>query len=217
MRGARKFVIASLGIGVAAFVAVTTAANAGTVSQSAGPSGSETSVAWTESGADNKAFFDAVLKSARERQHGNALATVTITYNAGSAPTFTSQISQTASIWNGSVRNVKLQATSGRGDFSYREGNSAQGSYASTDGHGHGYIFIDYKQARQYYPLRIVAHETGHVLGLPDHYTGPCSELMSGGGPGPSCRNTQPNAAERARVDRLWASGLDSAELAAQS
>src|SRR5690242_11584719 len=100
MRGTRKFVMAGLGLAAAAFVGVSTAANAGTVSQSAGPSGSAASVTWSESGADNKAFFEAVLTSARERQHGNPLAAVTITYNAGSAPTFKSQISQSASIWN---------------------------------------------------------------------------------------------------------------------
>ena len=93
-------------------------------------------------------------------------------------------------------------------DFYYTEGNDSRGSYASTDGHGSGYIFLDYAQAQQYDPLRITAHETGHVLGLPDHYSGPCSELMSGGGPGPSCTNPNPDANERSRVNQLWANGF---------
>ncbi|BBJ41038.1 hypothetical protein SSPO_037560 [Streptomyces antimycoticus] len=46
------------------------------------------------------------------------------------------------------------------------------------------------------------------MLGLPDHYEGPCSELMSGGGPGPSCTNSQPDQAEISRVNQLWANGL---------
>ena len=82
-------------------------------------------------------------------------------------------------------------------DFTYREGNDSRGSYASTDGHSRGYIFIDYAQAKEYDSTRITAHETGHVLGLPDHYSGPCSELMSGGGPGPSCTNPNPDATVR--------------------
>jgi snapalysin len=86
----------------------------------------------------------------------------------------------------------------------YTEGNDSRGSYASTDGHGSGYIFLDYAQAQQYDPTRI----TAHVLGLPDHYSGPCSELMSGGGPGPSCTNAYPDATERSKVNNLWANGI---------
>ncbi|MEU9735940.1 snapalysin [Streptomyces sp. NPDC048002] len=159
--------------------------------------------------AANEAFFEAVLKSVAERQavRPSALA-VTVYYNATNAPSFRSQISSAASIWNSSVSNVKLQATSGSGDFAFYEGNDPRGSYASTNGHGRGYIFLDYNQNRRYDSIRVTAHETGHVLGLPDHYSGPCSELMSGGGPGTSCTNRYPNSAERARVNQLWANGL---------
>ncbi|MFF8729282.1 snapalysin [Streptomyces sp. NPDC015171] len=160
----------------------------------------------------NKAFFDAVLKSVAERQAEQpSLKVVTVYYNAAQAPSFRSQISSAASIWNSSVSNVKLQATSGTGDFTYYEGNDSRGSYASTNGHGRGYIFLDYAQNQQYDSIRVTAHETGHVLGLPDHYSGPCSELMSGGGPGTSCTNRYPNAAERSRVNQLWANGLTKA------
>ncbi|GAA1593873.1 hypothetical protein GCM10009789_54960 [Kribbella sancticallisti] len=160
--------------------------------------------------AATKAFYDAVMKSARAKQAkaGNATAAVTVTY-AVDAPTFASQISSSTQIWNSSVSNVTLVEGSNY-DFYYTEGNDPRGSYASTDGHGSGYIFLDYAQSQQYDPLRITAHETGHVLGLPDHYSGPCSELMSGGGPGPSCTNPNPDANERSRVDQLWANGFTS-------
>ncbi|MFE4520211.1 snapalysin [Kitasatospora sp. NPDC056783] len=159
--------------------------------------------------ADNQAFFQAVMASAKARQAANPwLLNVTVTYDTANAPSFTGQISQAAQIWNSSERNVQLQQTGGNGDFSYYEGNDSRGSYASTDGHGHGYVFLDYTQNQQYSSLRVVAHETGHVLGLPDDYSGPCSELMSGGGPGPSCTNPYPDGNERSQVDYLWANGL---------
>ncbi|MEH0420274.1 snapalysin [Streptomyces sp. B21-083] len=167
-----------------------------------------------EEASANKAFFEAVLKSVAEKRAADprSAAAVTVIYNASRAPSFSAEIARSTSIWNGSVTNVKLQSGSASAaDFTYREGNSSQGSYASTDGHGSGYIFLDYAQSDQYDPTRITAHETGHVLGLPDHYSGPCSELMSGGGPGTSCTNANPNSAERSRVNQLWANGLATA------
>ncbi|MGW7427411.1 snapalysin [Streptomyces sp. NPDC054813] len=162
-----------------------------------------------EEAAGNKAFFEAVLKSvAAKGAAQSGTQAVTVTYDASHAPSFRSQIASAASIWNSSETNVKLQEASSGADFSYYEGNDQRGSHASTNGHGSGYIFIDYTQARQNDSIRVVTHETGHVLGLPDDYSGPCSELMSGGAPGPSCTSRYPDAAERSRVDQLWATGV---------
>ncbi|GGR29756.1 snapalysin [Streptomyces roseolus] len=160
----------------------------------------------------NQAFFDAVMKSVAKKRAANpsTTAAVTVVYSAANAPSFRTQIARSTQIWNSSVVNVRLVEGSNP-DFRYYEGNDSRGSYASTDGHGSGYIFLDYRQNQQYNSTRVTAHETGHVLGLPDHYSGPCSELMSGGGPGTSCQNATPNAQERARVDQLWRYGLASA------
>lgn len=166
-----------------------------------------------EDAAANRAFFEAVVKSVAEKRAANPASTaaVTVYYSTANAPSFRSQISRSAQIWNGSVANVRLAESSSGADFAYREGNDSRGSYASTNGHGSGYIFLDYQQNQQYDSTRVTAHETGHVLGLPDHYSGPCSELMSGGGPGTSCTNAYPNATERGRVNQLWANGFAAA------
>jgi snapalysin len=207
----RRRILTSLAGLAAAALAVPAFAAAPTAQA---PSSSPTTVAaYTGSPQDEaatKAFYDAVMKSARAKQAkaGNKAAAVTVTY-AVDAPSFRSEINSSTSIWNSSVSNVTLVEGSNY-DFYYTEGNDPRGSYASTDGHGSGYIFLDYAQANQYDPTRITAHETGHVLGLPDHYSGPCSELMSGGGPGPSCTNPYPDSSERSRVNQLWANGFTS-------
>ncbi|MFI9182619.1 snapalysin [Streptomyces goshikiensis] len=200
---------ATLGLGLATAVVGV----APTASAAPAPVGNAASYAAYERSQENEsanaAFFDAVRRSVAEQRAANpGIRAVTVTYNTRNAPSFRSQIARSTQIWNSSVSNVKLQEVSSGGNFSYYEGNDSRGSYASTDGHGRGYIFLDYQQNQQYNSTRVTAHETGHVLGLPDHYSGPCSELMSGGGPGTSCQNPNPNAAERSRVNQLWANGL---------
>ncbi|WP_374928720.1 snapalysin family zinc-dependent metalloprotease [Kytococcus sedentarius] len=132
-------------------------------------------------------------------------AVVTITYNDDRAPQFDRLIDRSAQIWNNATYNIQLTEVGygQRSNIQYHEGYDQRGSYAMTYSFGNGYVFLDYNQANQYDPQRIVTHETGHILGLPDNYSGPCSELMSGGGAGTSCTNTYPNAREAATVDRL--------------
>src|SRR5690242_8858682 len=62
-----------------------------------------------EEAAANRAFFEAVLKSAAEKRAANptSAAAVTVVYNASRAPSFATQIARSAQIWNGSVSNVR--------------------------------------------------------------------------------------------------------------
>ncbi|MFH8367163.1 snapalysin [Streptomyces sp. NPDC018031] len=204
----RSALSAVVGLGLAAATLAAVPAQAATAQSTTTASAPTSSYAAYEKSKENaaatKAFHEAVMESVAKKRAANpGAASVTVVYSAASAPTFRTQIARSTQIWNSSVTNVKLVEGSNP-DFRYYEGNDSRGSYASTDGHGRGYIFLDYRQNQTYNSTRVTAHETGHVLGLPDHYSGPCSELMSGGGPGPSCTNAYPNSAERTRVDSLW-------------
>ncbi|MEU3409375.1 snapalysin [Streptomyces sp. NPDC006670] len=212
MRHSRRTMlsVASVGLGVAAALGGVVPTATAATPAGGSPASYSAYERSQENQAANKAFFEAVQRAVAEQRAANpsATAVVTVTYNTRNAPSFRTQIANSTRIWNGSVSNVKLQEVASGGNFSYYEGNDSRGSYASTDGHGRGYIFLDYAQNQQYDSTRVTAHETGHVLGLPDHYSGPCSELMSGGGPGTSCTNPYPNSTERSRVNQLWANGL---------
>ncbi|WP_158889945.1 snapalysin family zinc-dependent metalloprotease [Amycolatopsis anabasis] len=137
-----------------------------------------------------------------------AAEAVTLHYDSSGAPDYLAQIDQAAANWNAAVQNVKLER-GGSATIIFHETHDGRGSHTNTDGHGHGDIYLDSKQVDEGNDVtRIAAHEVGHNLGLPDHYEGPCSELMSGHGPGTSCKNAKPDAQESAKVDENFANGL---------
>ncbi|MEV0649473.1 snapalysin family zinc-dependent metalloprotease [Phytomonospora sp. NPDC050363] len=122
---------------------------------------------------------------------------------------YSSQSSQAASIWNSAAPNVRMVSSSNGSIRIY--GTTGGGSRAYVCGLGCATIYIDSRDiAAGHNALRIVAHEIGHGLGLPDTYNGICSYLMSGGSAGTSCSNPYPNAGEASRVNNLFRSALTS-------
>jgi snapalysin len=138
-------------------------------------------------------------------------AVVTLTYDASRASSWSAAITQGVANWNAAVHNVKLVKAS--------SASTANFIYVATSGWpqttlgpirpggARGEVQLGQEAVTEGYDkTRIAAHETGHIFGLLDHYSGPCSELMSGHGPGTSCTNAVPDAAEAAQVDANYAS-----------
>lgn len=132
---------------------------------------------------------------------GNSVNVRTVYYSASS---YSTQADQAAQIWNSSAPNVRMVRG---GNATIRiYGTTGGGSRAYPCGAGCATIYIDSLDvAAGHNPLRIVAHEVGHGLGLPDNYNGVCSYLMSGGSAGTSCTNPYPNAGEASRVNQIFA------------
>jgi len=129
----------------------------------------------------------------------------TICYNTSQAGPFASTANSAASIWNNSTNNIYMSQCGSNLMIYYTYGG---GSYAVRYSLGNGYVVIDYYQAQQYSALRIMTHEIGHILGLPDNYNGQCHLLMSGGSAGTSCTNPYPYYTEAAQVDSYFGYGL---------
>ncbi len=137
-------------------------------------------------------------------------AVVTLTYDASQAGQWASAITKGVANWNAATHNVHMQPASSpsTADFVY----VATSGWPETTlgpvvpGSWTGEVDLGQEAVDEGYDMtRIAAHETGHILGLLDDYSGPCSELMSGHGPGTSCTNALPSAAEAAEVDQNYA------------
>lgn len=126
-----------------------------------------------------------------------------VTYNSNAAAEFKAVVDEGAKAWNDSVVNVKLVKVNGAADVTVLADNGWPRAQPTSLGKGRWWMG---RQAVQqgHFPPRIASHEFGHILGLPDVKPGPCSSLMSGSTGGTSCKNVYPNAAEKARVERLF-------------
>ncbi|MEU7279829.1 snapalysin family zinc-dependent metalloprotease [Streptomyces sp. NPDC045431] len=138
-------------------------------------------------------------------------AQVTLRYDDSRAGGWEQAISAGVAAWNGNVGNVKLVKAA--------PGSRAEIVIVATTGWPQatlgpvrpgGQVRVELGSqavAQGYDKTRIVAHELGHNLGLPDTKPGPCSQLMSGSSAGTSCRNAVPDAAERRRVENAYSGG----------
>lgn len=137
---------------------------------------------------------------------------VTLTYDDSRAAEFVNAVRQGVSIWNTAAPNVRIvRATPGtRANITVIADNGWPRAHLGPVRPGGAVTVWMGRLAVQqgYNVVRIAAHELGHSLGLPDRRTGLCSDLMSGSSAPVSCANAQPSAAERAAVQRNYASGL---------
>jgi hypothetical protein len=131
---------------------------------------------------------------------GGPAAGVRVLYvDATAAQGIAAAIDEGMAGWNTSVPTIRLtRAPAGQAaDIRIEAGPGWAWAVRHELGSGDVNIGAD-ALADGHYPARLVAHELGHILGLPDSTTGSCQEIMAG--PPQTCRNTVPNAAEAATV-----------------
>jgi snapalysin len=140
-------------------------------------------------------------------QDVDAAAVRTLYYNASGAAEFKAAVDKGAQVWNTNVVNVKLVARTTSPNITIVADNGWPRAQPTSLGNGRVWMGRQ-ATAEGHDPVRIAAHELGHILGLPDRKPGPCTSLMSGSSAGTSCKNPVPNAAEKAEVERNFRNGV---------
>jgi snapalysin len=140
------------------------------------------------------------------------VAVVTLTYSDTNAAEFKSAVAQGVAVWNSNVTSVHIQkATAGQhADITVIADNGwPRANLGPVRPGGSVTVWFGREAVNEgYNQVRIIAHELGHSLGLPDIKPGPCSSLMSGSTGGVSCTNVNPNTSERNRVQNTYANGF---------
>ncbi|MER6561199.1 snapalysin family zinc-dependent metalloprotease [Streptomyces sp. NPDC001027] len=124
------------------------------------------------------------------------------------AGSYTDAAREAIAIWNTAVPSIKFVEQDTPAALRVMEYKTARGvqSHVNIKGAGRGWVYLEVGDAQLYKPSRIVVHELGHILSLPDLGPGsPCSKVMSGAWGGSDCLNVQPDAAEKAAVRDFFA------------
>jgi snapalysin len=128
----------------------------------------------------------------------------TIYYDVTEAAEFTQAVHDAVAIWNAKLTKKARFAPATAATPAtvvIRVDEGWPRTYA--DAFGEGYIYLGRQAVRDgFNVLRVMAHEFGHILGLPDQRDGGCAVLMSGKDGGRTCANAKPSAAEIAQVTK---------------
>ncbi|MGW6263160.1 snapalysin family zinc-dependent metalloprotease [Streptomyces sp. NPDC055085] len=124
------------------------------------------------------------------------------------AGSYTAAAREAIAIWNKAVPTITFVEQDSPAPLRVKEYKTAKGvrSHVYINGAGRGWVYLEVDDAKEMKSSRIVAHELGHILSLPDLGPGsPCSKVMSGAWAGPDCMNDQPDASEIASVRSFFA------------
>ncbi|SDE00927.1 snapalysin [Actinokineospora iranica] len=139
-------------------------------------------------------------------------AVTTLTYDDSLAGEFKSVVADGAAVWNAAVTNVRIVKAAAGQRVNIRviaDDGWPRATLGPIRASGSGTVWFGRRAVQQgYSPLRIIAHEFGHSLGLPDRRTGLCADLMSGSSAPVTCANAQPNPTERSVVQRNYATAV---------
>jgi snapalysin len=142
-------------------------------------------------------------------------AITTLTYDDSAAGEFRTAVAQGVTALNSRLTNVRIVRAAAGTTANVRviaDNGWPRATLGPVRPGGRGTVYTGREAvADGYYPVRIAAHEFGHILGLPDRRTGLCADLMSGSSAPTSCRNAYPNATEAARINYNYASRLAAA------